>query len=379
MKKLAIVRQKYNPAGGAERIVSAILQQLRGRPDIDAYLINRKWQPMEGIKGVSVNPFYLGNVWRDRSFARAAKARWQQDGADLVQSHERIPGCHIYRADDGVHRAWLASRRGVKGPLGMLGMLLNPYHHYMLAAERGMYQSPALKGVICISQMVKNDIVAHYGVAADKCHVILNGIDTAFFNPQDARASRDSLRRELGIPPQAPVLVYVGSGFERKGVAQALQAISQQPEVWLVVVGGDKKLRRYQQLATQLGVAERVRFTGAQSNVRAYYGMADGFILPALYEPFGLVVSEAMACGLPVLVSTRVGAAELVEPGRTGWVTAPQDDAGWRQAVTNWLAARERWPQMGAAGRQRVAGLTEKQMVDGMIALYERWLAGGAA
>ncbi|WP_174874765.1 glycosyltransferase family 4 protein [Vogesella oryzae] len=375
MKKLAIVRQKYNPAGGAERIVSAILQQLRGRPDIDAYLINRKWQPMDGIKGVSVNPFYLGNVWRDRSFARAAKARWQQDGADLVQSHERIPGCHVYRADDGVHRAWLASRRGVKGPLGMLGMMLNPYHHYMLAAEKGMYRSPALKGVICISQMVKHDIIEHYGVAEDKCHVILNGIDTDFFNPQDARAKRDGLRRELGIPPQAPVLVYVGSGFERKGVAQALQAISQQPEVWLVVVGGDKKLRRYQQLAETLGVAGRVRFTGAQSNVRDYYGMADGFILPALYEPFGLVVSEALACGLPVLASSRVGAAELLQPGETGWITPPQDDAGWRAAVAQWLAARERWPQMGVAGRQRVAGMTEKQMVDAMIALYDGLLA----
>lgn len=379
MKTLAIVRQKYNPAGGAERIVSAILRQLRGRPDIDAYLINRKWQAIDGIKGVSVNPFYLGNVWRDWSFARAAKARWQQDGANLVQSHERIPGCHVYRADDGVHRAWLASRRGVKGPLGRLGMLCNPYHRYMLAAERAMYRSPALKGVICISQMVKNDIVAHYGVAADKCHVILNGIDTAFFNPQDARASRDSLRAELGIPAQAPVLVYVGSGFERKGVAQALQAISQQPEVWLVVVGGDKKLRHYQQLAQQLGVAARVRFTGAQSDVRSYYGMADGFILPALYEPFGLVVSEAMACSLPVLVSSRVGAAELVEPGQTGWISAPQGDAGWRQAVAAWLDARARWPQMGATARQQVAALTEQQMVNSMIALYERWLAGEAA
>lgn len=374
MSHLAIIRQKFNPAGGAERVVSAILRQLQGQQTLQPLLINRRWEAVPGIEARSVNPFYLGSVWRDWGFARAARALWQQWPADLVLSHERIPGCHVYRADDGVHAAWLDVRRQRGGFAARLSMALNPYHHYMRAMEQRMYRDPAFRGVVCISEMVKRDVMQYTGLPAERCHVIYNGIDTAFFNPQDARAQRDALRQQYGFGSETPVLLYVGSGFERKGLAQALHAIVPHPAVQLVVVGSDKKRRRYQALAQQLGLGNRVHFAGAQRDVRSYYGLADGFILPSIYEPFGLVVAEAMACGLPVLTSTRCGGGELVQPGLTGWLAAPDATDDWQHHVGLWLAARQGWPLMAEAARRAVLPFTEARMVDDMLALFQRLL-----
>ncbi|MDF0605912.1 glycosyltransferase family 4 protein [Neisseriaceae bacterium TC5R-5] len=377
MSRLAIVRQKYNPSGGAERIVSAILKQLQGDTRLQTLLINRQWEQLAGVSVCQLNPFYLGSVWRDWGFARAARHAWRAWGAELVQSHERIPGCHVYRADDGMHAAWLAVRAEHAGWRQRLAIAANPYHHYMLRAERLMYRHADFKAVICISEMVKQDAMRYLGVAEQRCQVIYNGIDTEFFHPQPARAQRQLMRQRYRIAEETPLLLCVGSGFERKGVAQALRAIVPHSEVQLVVVGADKKLAHYQRLAQQLGLAQRVHFTGAQSDVRAYYGMADGFILPTIYEPFGLVVAEAMACALPVLTSHRCGAGELLVPGQTGWLAAAADTAAWQANVAAWLAARQHWAQMGAQARQRVEGMSEAQMVAQMLALYTRLLAEG--
>lgn len=375
MKRLAIIRQKYNPAGGAERIVSAIVKQLQAGGELSPLLISRNWESLPGVEALQVKPFYLGSVWRDWGFARAARAAWTQAGAELVQSHERIPGCHVFRAGDGVHAAWLDARLEGRSWWRRLATFCNPYHHYMLRTERAMFRHPALRAVICNSALVRDDVVGRFGVDPRRCAVIHNGVDSDFFNPQAAREQRAALRSQYGIPPQAPVLVYVGSGFERKGVAQALRAIAPHAAVHLVVVGGDKKLVHYQRLAVQLGVSERVHFTGPQRDVRSHYGLADGFILPTLYEPFGSVVGEAMACGLPVLTSTRCGGAELLEPGLTGWLAAALDDEAWRRNVAAWLAARDDWPRRGELARERVRGLSEANMVAQMLTLYRDLLA----
>src|SRR5207253_5496044 len=93
--KLAIVRQRYNPFGGAERFVSRALPALE-RAGAEVTLISRSGEGWGARRLLKVNPFHIGNLWRDWSFARAARAVWQNEGFDLVQSHERIPGCCVY-------------------------------------------------------------------------------------------------------------------------------------------------------------------------------------------------------------------------------------------------------------------------------------------
>lgn len=372
--RLALVRQRYNPAGGAERFVSRALQVLRQSGDLEVFLLARKWEDLEGITALTVSPFYWGNLWRDRGFATAVRRVWQQQGFDLVQSHERIPGCDIYRAGDGVHARWLALRSQTMGRLRRWSLRLNPYHHYVCWAERKMFRDPRLKLIICNADMVKREIQAAFGVPEERFAVIYNGVDTAVFHPDLAQQHRQAMRQALGIGVDDPVLLYVGSGFERKGVARALQALLPHPAVTLVVVGTDKHLVRYQQLAVALGVSQRVRFCGAQQDVKPFYGMADGFLLPTLYDPFPNVCVEALAAGLPVLTSTTCGVAELLQDGVNGWVVDALDLPGWQRSIGAWLAQRPQWAALSAAARQTAEPLHLTGMGEKLLACYRALL-----
>jgi UDP-glucose:(heptosyl)LPS alpha-1,3-glucosyltransferase len=144
--------------------------------------------------------------------------------------------------------------------------------------------------------------------------------------------------------------------------------------VQLLIVGKDKHAAQYQRLAATLGIASRVRFAGAQNDVKPFYGMADAFILPTLYDPFPNVCVEALACGLPVFTTQQCGAAELIRDGDNGWVADALDGATLRQQLGQWLASRAEWPSLAAAARASTADLTLEQMAGRLLACYQRLL-----
>ncbi|TMH99527.1 MAG: hypothetical protein E6H39_07510 [Betaproteobacteria bacterium] len=113
--KLALVRQRYSPYGGAERFIARALPALE-RAGSEVTLISRSGEGWGARRLLRVDPFHVGNLWRDWSFARAARTAWRRESFDIVQSHERIPGCDIYRAGDGVHRRWLELRQTSAAP-----------------------------------------------------------------------------------------------------------------------------------------------------------------------------------------------------------------------------------------------------------------------
>jgi UDP-glucose:(heptosyl)LPS alpha-1,3-glucosyltransferase len=325
--RLAIVRQRYNPFGGAERFIERALPALE-RAGAEVTLISRRTDGWGARRVLRVDPFHLGTLWRDWSFARAARAAWRRTGFDLVQSHERIAGCDVYRAGDGVHRRWLELRARAAPPLERLGIALNPHHRYVCAAEKRLFEHPRLRAVICNSRMVSEEIRRGFRIAPQKLHVVYNGVDLQYFNPQLRTELRGAARAELGCQPRDTLFLFVGSGFARKGLAAAIEALerSGEPAFRLLVVGKDRAARQFAARAERLG--PRVRFLGAREDVRPYYAAADCFILPSRYDPFPNTSLEALAMGLPVIVSSRCGAAEIVEPGVNGWVCEPDDAAG---------------------------------------------------
>ena len=324
--RLAIVRQRYNPFGGAERFVSRAVPALE-RAGAEVTLIARKAEGWGARRVLRIDPFYLGKVWRDWSFARAARKAWRREGFDLVQSHERIPGCDVYRAGDGVHRRWLELRSTVATTVEKLGIALNPYHRYVCAAERRMFEHPRLRAVICNSRMVSEEIRRAFRIAPEKLHVVYNGVDLGHFSVQMRDELRGAARAELGCQPRDTVFLFVGAGFARKGLQAAIDAFrrANHASYWLVIVGTDRERARFEARAAGL---DRVRFLGGRNDVRPLYAAADCLILPSRYDPFPNTVLEAFAMGLPAIVSSRCGAAEVIERGANGWVCEPDDAAG---------------------------------------------------
>jgi UDP-glucose:(heptosyl)LPS alpha-1,3-glucosyltransferase len=368
--KLALVRQKYTPFGGAERFVERALTALE-QQGLSVTLISRQWRGDERRRGLICNPFYLGRLWRDAGFAACAQRAMRQGGFDLVQSHERIPGCQVFRAGDGAHAAWLALRARRQGFWGRLWLKASPWHRYILAAEARMFRHADLKAVICISRMVRDDIVRHYGVDADKLHIIYNGLDLDDFHPDLAIRHRSTQRRQFGLSEETPVFLYVGSGYARKGVATLIDAAARMHNRNAVfwIVGKDKEVGRYQRQAQAAGVADRCRFLGAQNDVRPFLGAADAFVLPTLYEPLSNAVLEALASGLPVVVTRTCGAAELVSPGHNGFVV-DAGDAGALAAHFDQLATAGIAGGMRTAARAAVAELSASAMAARPVELY---------
>lgn len=374
--KIALIRQRYNPFGGAERFVVRAAAALAAE-GAGVTVFARDWQGGGAVRAVRCDPFYVGRVWRDWSFARAACAATARERFDLVQSHERLSCCDIYRAGDGVHRQWLANRSRALGPLARLAQALGPYHRYVLAAERRLFASPRLRAVICNSRMVRDEIRRHFGLAEEKLRVIYNGVDTGAFHPRVRDEFRTPMRARLGIAADAPVLLFVGSGFERKGVARLVTALARMatPQARLVVVGKDKDEGRCAATARRLGVAGRVHFAGGQQDVRPWYGLADAFALPTLYDPFPNAALEALACGLPVVTSPASGAAELVEAGVNGHVCDALDIPAIARACDEALALG-RDPAARAAARRAAEPLDIASMAKELLGLY-RSLASG--
>ena len=374
--KIAIVRQRYTPFGGAERFVERALGALANE-GAEVTLITRNWDgaPRQGFKQITCDPAYSrlfgGRAARDRSFATAAQSEMVKGGFDITQSHERIPGCMIFRAGDGVHAAWLAHRARVLSAPQKLAQHCSPYHRYVLAAEREMFAHPALQAVICNSQMVAEEISRFYGVDRNKLPVIYNGVDTTVFHPELADEFRLKTRAEAGIPAEAPVLLFVGSGFERKGVPQLLRAAAQMQNraAHIVIVGADRKLKTMQALAGKLGLVQRIHFTGPLKDVRPWYGAADGFVLPTLYDPCPNAALEALACGLPMVTSTTCGAQEWIQTGVNGWVVDAINQPELARRLDD-LAALAGNESARSAARSSVEALTLPAMAERLLALY---------
>lgn len=369
--RIALVRSRYDPAGGAERFVQQAIAALRSE-GVSLTVITRHWPEHDG-SAIVLDPFHVGSLWRDAGFARAVCDEVARKRFDLVQSHERIACCDVYRAGDGVHAQWLVERARVQGHAGRLATRLSPHHRYLLAAERALFASPRLRAVICNSEMVREEIAGRFATPRERLELIRNCVDAEAFHPRLRGEMRDAVRQQLGVPRLARVLLHVGSGFERKGVEALLRSVARAKDSpWAVVVGRDKRAARYVALARRLGLAERVRFVGAVSDVRPYYAAADAFVLATLYDPQPNAVLEAMACGLPVVTTRKCGAAELIEEGESGFVRDALDIGGIAEAIDRLdpgAAAR-----IGAGARARVEPFTPRAMAAQYLALYRRLL-----
>jgi len=377
--RLAIVRQRYTPYGGAERFIENALEALLER-NVAITLYTRDW-PQTNVQLMEpqiVDPFHIGRLWRDAGFEFAVCRRIRRARPELVQSHERLSCCDVFRAGDGVHAVWLAERAKDQGPLARLFCAASPYHRYVLRKERALFRSATLSAVICNSNMVRDEIKLRFDVADAKLRVIYNAVDAEIFSPA-LRIHRAAVRAHHGIADDAVVFLLVGSGYERKGVITAIEALAAlPPPAHLTVVGRESRIAPYIRHARERGLANRVTFAGPQADPKPYFGAADAFVLPTLYDPLPNAALEAMASALPVITSAKSGAAELVIGAEAGFVCASRDSAAVAAHMRTLCdgALRE---TLGANARRGVLPLSPAAMTLQLVLLYKELLEASAA
>ena len=353
--KIALAHKRLDFSGGTERDLFQTAVGLRDLGhEVHLFCSELGVQPPEGVVIHKVPVLPLGRTLRLWSFAWFAPRIIRRVAAcDLVVSFGRLLRQDILRCGGGTHRGFLERLGREGGWRRRLWQRLSIYHRSLLALEKRQFGEMGCRSVIAVSAAVKQDIIAHYPVAPEKIHVLYNGVDSRRFHPARRGEARDLVRNLWKIPFDAPLVLFVGSGFRRKGLDRLL-AVWKSPalnRVFLLVVGADARLDGYQARAEALAPG-RIIFAGRQEEVENYYAAADVVALPALQEAFGNVVLEALASGLPVLVSREVGAAEAILGPLALGVIERADDPAELEKKLLMLLEKSRDPDWSKAARE---------------------------
>lgn len=326
--KIALVHKRLDLNGGTERDFFKTAEGLRDLGhEVHLFCSEFGVASPAGTQGHRVPVIPLGRTARLVSFAARAPRLVQRAGCDVLMSFGRLVEQDILRSGGGTHRGFL-QRLAADGTVRRrLWQKVSLYHRSLLALEHRQFEAGRVKRIIAVSDETKRDILANYPVDPDRVTVLYNGVDVQRFDPAQRAEYNLTVRSQWQIPADAKLVLFVGSGFQRKGLDRLIELWRDRrfAEIYLLVVGHDARLARYRAMA-EAAAPGRIIFTGRQEGIERYYGAADIVALPALQEAFGNVVLEALASGVPVLVSAQVGAAALLSGGLAAGIVERADD-----------------------------------------------------
>ena len=336
--RIAFVRRGYSRSGGAEAYLKRLADGVV-RAGHEVQLITTDEWPEE--------QWSFGSIKRLRAttaigFADELEQIRPQLHCDVLFSLERVWRCGVYRAGDGVHRAWLARRRKFEIPLKQFVRGASRKHRDLLQLEESLFEERKAGRVIAASQMLVSEITDMYRYPADNIDVVRNGVplDKFRFDPR----LREQSRAEFNLKQDQIAVLFVGSGWERKGLLFAIEALAlcQNRKMRLLVAGrGDA--RRYKTTRLRFWREEPVHFLGEVADLVPVYAAADIFILPTIYDPFSNACLEALAGGLPVITTRSNGFSEIIDEGVHGSIVDnPANLVALRDAIGIWSDSSRR-------------------------------------
>lgn len=349
---IGLVRRGYSATGGAEAYLKRFAAGAAALGHECVLFTTGDWPKSEW-------PHRLHKIKHGRSPLEFALQLVNSDPpkhCDVLFSLERVLSCDCYRAGDGVHAAWLQRRKRYENPLKTWWRNRNDKHHELLKLEETMFRAEAAGSVIANSQLVKQEIIASYGYPAERIHVIHNGVPPAL-PEEEAAAARQEVRAELGLTEEDYVLLFAGSGWDRKGLRYAVEAVNEMASgrPTLLVAGSGRQ--------RSMPASTRTRYLGPVKGMARYLAAADVFVLPTLYDPFSNACLEATVAGLPVITTKANGFAEVMEAGLDGDALAEPAD------ILSLTRAYERWgdPERRAGVRARLRAKAGQFTMEGNV------------
>jgi UDP-glucose:(heptosyl)LPS alpha-1,3-glucosyltransferase len=352
--KIALVHKRLDLGGGTERDLLRTAEGLRDHGH-EVHLFCGEFGIAAPVGTIAhrVPILPLGRTARLWSFAFSAPQVLARHRCDVIVNFGRLFSQDVLRSGGGSHRDFLRKFGQEGGMRRRLWQTLSPYHQSLLAIEGRQFKSGHYKRVLAVSDEVKQELVATYAVPEEKIAVIYNGVDHERFHPSLREKFRESIRKQWHIPFDAPTVLFVGSGFRRKGLERLLKVWSspRMKNIYLLVVGDDAQRGQYEALAESQAEG-KVVFAGRRDDVESYYGAADLVALPAVQEAFGNVVLEALASGLPVVVSAAVGASEVLKGDFAEGIVAHPEDPEEVESKLVAMLTRGRNPGFSAQARK---------------------------
>lgn len=324
--RIAVISRVFSKAGGgAESYSVALVQQLAARHDIHVFA----QESNHPVPGVTYHPvFCLSRKPRWINQLLFAIATWLKTrrGFDVVHSHEntwhgQIQTIHVRPLRYNL----FVVRRGIKRLLQWVKVALSPRLITYVWLEGARFQRRPGRKIVATSEGLRTECEQAYPPSQAALSVITPGTYLPLSPP-----SQEAARQQLGVPPDGRLVLFVANDYARKGLDALLQAMAQlPPDVGLIVAGSAKQAPKYRQQAERLGLAPRLHFLGSLHDLSPAYAAADCLAHPTLEDSFAMVVLEAMAHGLPVVVSGPVqcGISRLLTDGAEALLLADPKDA----------------------------------------------------
>ena len=375
--RVAFAIFKVFPHGGIARDLHKIAAECLARGhQVRIYAMQWEGEPLPGAERVLLPQRGVRSHVRQRRFAAAVLDHARRQPMDLLVGMNKMPELNVYFAGDScfenkvrTQRPWLYR--------------LTPRYRHFADFESAVFAVSARTRILAIAPVEVELFKAIYGTPAHRFHALPPGLERDRLALADAATAPcpEALRAELGVGDGELLLLFVGSGFIKKGLDRVLRGVAalSRPlclRVRLLVVGHDKP-KRFQRLARRLAIADRVRFLGGRDDVPTLLRVADAFVLPAYDEAAGIVILESVVAGVPTLATANCGYASYIEQAGAGLVTAlPFKQEQFNADLTRLLESDERsaWSRRG---RDLAKALDLHALASCAVDLLERFAAGG--
>lgn len=266
-----------------------------------------------------------GRLLKTLSFYLKSAALLKQVPEQTVTfAYGKVAGCDIFRTGGGSHLDYMIQSLKGFNRFGryrkVLSRLIRPVNWIVPLLERRIFHPDTKTLFIAISSYVAEEIIGRFQLDSGRVKIIPNGVDFDVFDFDKRGEVAGSLRQRHTLSPEAMVIGFCSTNFERKGLRYIIESLPHLPKNCHLIVAGDRRPGRYLRLAKRLGVGKQVLFLGKVSNMPEFYGALDVLCHPSFHDTFGSVVAEALAMGVPVVITRDVGAKDIVKAGENGYV-----------------------------------------------------------
>jgi UDP-glucose:(heptosyl)LPS alpha-1,3-glucosyltransferase len=371
-RKIAVVIPKFGLVGGAEGFASELAERISADPRFEVHVFANRWADSSGrIVFHQVPIIRFPKFLSTTSFAWFAGKEISAAGPfDLIHTHDRIFKADLYTMHGIPHRWWIRKVRKKK--------MMSLFDLALARVEDRLVAKGDCRRFLAVSELTRRIFLDEYPIDPARVVVIHPGIDLTPYAELDRERSRQEIRGRYGILPEEPLLLFVSMNFAIKGLDHLLRGLGclrrRDPDrrFRLLVIGrGDEKT--YGRLARELGIGDAVVFTGAvpREKLPQFYLAGDLYAMLSRFDTFGMVVLEAMAAGLPVLVSGTVGARDIVQEGENGFVIEDPADADAVADRIGRMLDPEVRARMGIKALRTAEENTWERSVARVLAIYE--------
>ena len=375
--RIAVVTPELHRKRGTERVTSEMVVRLAAEHDVHVFAHYFRAEDYPGVQfhSVPVLPWpglatFLSFYYVSESVVKRVARR--AGAFDVVYS----PGPNSAAVDVATAHFCQAKqlelfRSGKHRPPPATPLdwakLTNRWLYARLVAgiETSFYRSRTLRRVLTQSELLAQDLHRYYGLPKEKTVTAYPGVDLPSFSPEARESLRTKARKAIGLGETDFVFAFLGNNWLIKGLYNVLHAMAQLPDAMLIIVGADfEPPASWEKLARKLGVLDRLTFLPRRTDVIFYYAAADALLAPSVYDTFGLMPLEAMACGLPCVITRGMGVAEIVSSNEAIVLENGEDAAALARAMRGLMNDEELRAKLVANGIE----LAQRHTWEGMYA-----------